>query len=235
MSSHPGDGAGPVQVQAGADSTYSVDARGGMGVQVGEGNTQIIYTYNRLTWTDGVAPPPLVSVSGVVDSPYRGLSAFEEQDAAFFFGREAAATECWSGCRGCWRARACWWCRVFRVRASRRCCGREYCRGSAGRGWRRRRARRRGRAWCSPRPARRWMSWRCGWRCWRARTRRRCGAGWTRTRTGSRSPPARPPSRRQPGQPGKPGRPGGGAARAAAAAVVAGGRPVRAGVHPVRR
>jgi WD40 repeat protein len=62
-------------------------------VQVGEGNTQIIYTYNRLTWTDGVAPPPLVSVSGVVDSPYRGLSAFEEQDAAFFFGREAAATE----------------------------------------------------------------------------------------------------------------------------------------------
>jgi WD40 repeat protein len=64
-----------------------------VGVQVGEGNTQIIYTYNRLTWTDGVAPPPLVSVSGVIDSPYRGLSAFEEQDAAFFFGREAATTE----------------------------------------------------------------------------------------------------------------------------------------------
>jgi WD domain, G-beta repeat len=64
-----------------------------MGVQVGEGNTQIIYTYNRLTWTDGVAPPPLVSVSGEVDSPYRGLNAFEEQDAAFFFGREEAATQ----------------------------------------------------------------------------------------------------------------------------------------------
>ena len=64
-----------------------------MGVQVGEGNTQIIYTYNRLTWTDGVAPPPLVSVSGVIDSPYRGLGAFEEQDAALFFGREAATTE----------------------------------------------------------------------------------------------------------------------------------------------
>ena len=93
MNSHPDDGAGPVQVQAGADGTYSVDARGGMGVQVGEGNTQIIYTYNRLTWTDGVAPPPLVSVSGVVDSPYRGLGAFEEQDAAFFFGREEAATQ----------------------------------------------------------------------------------------------------------------------------------------------
>ena len=93
MSSHPEDGAGPVQVQAGAGVGYSVDARGGMGVQVGEGNTQIIYTYNRLTWTDGVAPPPLVSVSGVVDSPYRGLGAFEEQDAAFFFGRDTAITE----------------------------------------------------------------------------------------------------------------------------------------------
>ena len=70
-----------------------VDVWGGKGVQVGEGNTQIIYTYNRLTWTDGVAPPPLVSVSGVIDSPYRGLGAFEEQDAAFFFGRERDATE----------------------------------------------------------------------------------------------------------------------------------------------
>jgi len=29
----------------------------------------------------------------VIDSPYRGLSAFEEQDAAFFFGRETATTE----------------------------------------------------------------------------------------------------------------------------------------------
>jgi WD40 repeat protein len=85
--------AGPLQARAGVGGGYSVDARGGMGVQVGEGNTQIIYTYNRLTWTDGVAPPPLVSVSGAVDSPYRGLSAFEEQDAAFFFGREAVATE----------------------------------------------------------------------------------------------------------------------------------------------
>jgi hypothetical protein len=93
VSSQPAEGAGPVQAQAGADGKYAVDARGGMGVQIGEGNTQIIYTYNRLTWTDGVAPPPLVSVSGVVDSPYRGLGAFEEQDAAFFFGRDKAITE----------------------------------------------------------------------------------------------------------------------------------------------
>jgi hypothetical protein len=79
--------------QDGDGGGHAVDARGAMGVQVGEGNTQVIYSYNRLTWTDGVAPPPLVSVSGVVDSPYRGLGAFEERDAAFFFGREAAATE----------------------------------------------------------------------------------------------------------------------------------------------
>jgi hypothetical protein len=126
-----------------------------MGVQVGEGSTQIIYTYNRLTWTDGVVPPPLADVSGVIDSPYQGLSAFEERDAAFFFGREAAATQVLqrmsrqlagtgllvvSGCRG---------------RASRRCCGRGCCRGCGGRGWRPRRGRRPGHACCSPRLARR--------------------------------------------------------------------------------
>jgi hypothetical protein len=38
-------------------SGYSVDARGATGVQVGDGNTQIVYSYTRLTWTDGVAPP----------------------------------------------------------------------------------------------------------------------------------------------------------------------------------
>ncbi len=93
MNPRPGDGAGPVQVQAGAGGGYSVDARGGMGVQVGDRNIQINYAYNGLTLTDGVAPPPLVSVSGVIDSPYRGLGAFEEQDAPFFFGREETATQ----------------------------------------------------------------------------------------------------------------------------------------------
>ena len=86
---------------------------------------------------------------------------------------------CWTGCRGCWRARGCWWCPGRRARGSRRCCGRGCCRGSGRMGWPPRRERRRGRAWCSPRPGRRWMSWRCGWRRWRGRTRRRCGGGWT--------------------------------------------------------
>ena len=94
VSSDPAEGAGPVQAETGAAGRYSVDARGGMGVQVGEGNTQIIYTYNRLTWTDGVAPPPLVSISGVIDSPYRGLGAFEEQDAALFFAGKWPPPSC---------------------------------------------------------------------------------------------------------------------------------------------
>jgi hypothetical protein len=33
----------------------------------------------------------------VTGSPYRGLAAFGEQDAAFFFGREAAAGACGTG------------------------------------------------------------------------------------------------------------------------------------------
>ena len=70
----------------------SVDARGAMGVQVGEHGTQINYYYGERTWADGVAAPPLADVSGVIDSPYRGLNAFEERDAAFFFGREAVTT-----------------------------------------------------------------------------------------------------------------------------------------------
>lgn len=60
-------------------------------MQVGNGNLQINYSY-QLTLTDGVAPPPIVGVSGVIDSPYRGMRAFGERDAAFFFGRETATT-----------------------------------------------------------------------------------------------------------------------------------------------
>jgi WD40 repeat protein len=75
--------------------TYRIDAPGAFAVQVGENNIQINYTINNsgLTLTDGVAPAPLVSVSGSVDSPYRGLSAFGEQDAPFFFGRDQSVAE----------------------------------------------------------------------------------------------------------------------------------------------
>ncbi|QUQ68273.1 NACHT and WD repeat domain-containing protein [Kutzneria sp. CA-103260] len=72
-------------------SRSSVDARHATGVQVGEGNTQIIYSYGAGTWTEGAVPRQLVDVHGAVESPYRGLAAFDERDAPFFFGRESAA------------------------------------------------------------------------------------------------------------------------------------------------
>ena len=93
MSADPDPSAAPVQVQAGEGGTPHVDARQAVGVQVGQDNTQIVYVYGRGTWSDGVAAPPLVSVSGQVDSPYRGLRAFEEQDAPFFFGRETVTAD----------------------------------------------------------------------------------------------------------------------------------------------
>lgn len=65
-----------------------IDLRGSSGVQVGEGNTQIIYSYGSVTVEDGVAPLPLTTISGSVESPYRGLSSYREQDAPFYFGRE---------------------------------------------------------------------------------------------------------------------------------------------------
>jgi hypothetical protein len=61
-------------------------------VQIGDHTTQYNVTYNLQTWTDGVAPPPLATVSGI-DSPYRGLNAFGEQDEVFFFGRETAIVQ----------------------------------------------------------------------------------------------------------------------------------------------
>ncbi|WP_460699711.1 nSTAND1 domain-containing NTPase [Nocardia thraciensis] len=74
---------------AGRDGDRVVDARGAQGVVVGDGNTQIIYNYRR-TWSDDVAPAPLIDVRGDVESPYRGLGRFTERDAPFFFGRDIA-------------------------------------------------------------------------------------------------------------------------------------------------
>jgi uncharacterized delta-60 repeat protein len=93
MSADPDSGTEPLQAQAGNSGAPYVDARQAVGVQVGRDNTQIVYHYGKLTWADGVALPPLVSISGRVESPYRGLRAFEERDAPFFFGREQAAAD----------------------------------------------------------------------------------------------------------------------------------------------
>ena len=84
---------------SGQGTGYRVDIQHGPAI-VGEGNTQIIASYNthyniyQGTWTDGVAPPPLADDTGATtESPYRGLAAFGEQDAGFFFGRKEAAAQ----------------------------------------------------------------------------------------------------------------------------------------------
>jgi len=80
-------------------ASYRVDIQHGP-VIVGEANTQVNASYNTYynfyqgTWTDGVAPPPLADDTGAMrESPYRGLAAFGEQDAGFFFGRTEAAAQ----------------------------------------------------------------------------------------------------------------------------------------------
>ena len=169
-------------------------------------------------------------------SPYRGLSVFGEQDAALFFGREAAAARGAGpdvaaagghgpagGVGGVGRGQV--------VAAA----GGGAAADPGGAGWRPRRERRRGRAWCSPRPGRRWMSWRCGWRRWPGRTRPRCGEGWTPDPDGFALTARQAALARPPGPAGDGGWPGGYGGHPAAAAVAAGGRPVRGAVHPVRR
>ncbi len=76
-------------------------------------------------------------VGAVIDSPYRGLSAFEDAGRGVLLrprGGHHAGAGADVAAFG-WR-RGCWWCRAYRARASRRCCGRACCRGSARRGWR---------------------------------------------------------------------------------------------------
>src|SRR5262249_36920614 len=82
----------------------------------------------------------------VTGSPYRGLRAFEEQNATLFFGREAATAVVLE--------------RMSQVLAGPgpvggsgvgrggEVCARGCCRRSTRWGWRRRRKRRRGRVWC---------------------------------------------------------------------------------------
>jgi WD40 repeat protein len=81
---------------------YRVDVTGARAVLVGDGSAQHNYfQFFAGTWTDGVAPQPLVGTSGQIESPYRGLEAFREADADFFFGRDAAIAEVLSRLSDC--------------------------------------------------------------------------------------------------------------------------------------
>ena len=189
---------------------HTIDNRGSIGSQFGDNNRQIFYVYGNQTWSNKVAPPPLVSVSGEVDSPYRGLGAFDEQDAPFFFGREEAATKVLglmsehvhgsgliavSGVSGAGKSRFC-----------KRVC----CRGFAVLGWRTYLRLRAGHACSSPQALTHWVSSRWWWRSWPESTRIAFGAGLTLIPPGSRSRCGRPRGhnqavrrRRRPG--GQPG------------------------------
>jgi WD40 repeat protein len=89
----PGTGIRPPAPRQGDGDAPAIDNRGSIGSQFGDHNRQIFYIYGNQTWSNKVAAPPLISVSGAVDSPYRGLGAFDEADAPYFFGRQKAATE----------------------------------------------------------------------------------------------------------------------------------------------
>jgi hypothetical protein len=177
MSADKDSGAEPIQARAGDGGVPHVDARQAVGVQVGKYNTQIIYSYGRLTWADESALPPLVSVSGKVDSPYRGLRAFEERDAPFFFGREVPTADIVKRMSKCAGGTGLLVVSGVSEQGSRRCCGPACCRRSAVQGWKRPLRRHGGRACCSHLDRRRWTCWPSRWHTWPASMRPRCGAG----------------------------------------------------------
>ena len=72
MSAEPREGEPEARVteqpgQLPEEHVYRVDASGAEGVLVGDQATQVNYFY-RGTWSDGIAPVPLVSRSGAIDS-----------------------------------------------------------------------------------------------------------------------------------------------------------------------
>jgi hypothetical protein len=93
--------------QGGDGGKYVVDAHRAMGVQVGDGSTQIIYSYNKLTWTDGVAPPPLVSFSGIIDSRTGGWARSRNGTRRSSSAAKRPPPMSWSGWHGAWISRAC--------------------------------------------------------------------------------------------------------------------------------
>jgi hypothetical protein len=95
-----GERAAAEAVPPGAEARVSVDARQAEGVAIGEHITQINHYYGPgPTWSDGVVARSLVDISGRVESPYRGLSAFEERDAAFFLAAARLRTRSCSACQ----------------------------------------------------------------------------------------------------------------------------------------
>ncbi|MFE4061755.1 NACHT and WD repeat domain-containing protein [Streptomyces sp. NPDC059096] len=87
-SPRPGEAPRQVGGTAAAGARVVVEAGRIDRSQIGDHNVQISYQIGVGTFADRPGAPPLISVSGDIDSPYRGLRAFEEVDAPFFFGRD---------------------------------------------------------------------------------------------------------------------------------------------------
>jgi WD40 repeat protein len=70
----------------------SIEIHDSYAVVIGDHAVQI-NNYGANTWSYAGAKDPLADDSGVIGSPYRGLSVFEASDAALFFGRDAAIAQ----------------------------------------------------------------------------------------------------------------------------------------------
>jgi hypothetical protein len=82
----------------GEPEKYVVDASGAQGVQIGAGNRQTNFITN---FYDGKSRPTVITGKGAEESPYLGLNAFGEDDAALFFGRDAVAADILERLRRC--------------------------------------------------------------------------------------------------------------------------------------
>ena len=68
---------------------------GAEGLLVGDQGTQVNYFFKG-TWTDRNHASAAVQMSGTIISPYRGLNAFGERDAALSFAVRLPSARCWS-------------------------------------------------------------------------------------------------------------------------------------------
>ena len=77
----------------GRDGERSVEVPDARAVQIGDNSKQYNYFILAAAARGDAARSTRIAFSGEIDSPYRGLLPFGEDDAPFFFGRETAAAD----------------------------------------------------------------------------------------------------------------------------------------------
>src|SRR4051812_4374210 len=86
----PARGAG----RAGGDANSPVHVHDAQGILIGDyGRQSNFFTYVGPPGPGSPMSHARAAFTGQVESPYRGLFAFAERDASFFFGQDAAADE----------------------------------------------------------------------------------------------------------------------------------------------